>query len=111
MNKDEDKNENKDQFIAVVDSCYKVEIDAKSQIDVKEGVSDRTKKPYKMVKQEAYLHQKNRKYPTRIFVPLHESNKYSSYPPGFYRFGNLLSIGQYDDVMISRDIVLVPISK
>lgn len=95
----------------LINSGYEIEIKSDSQIDVIQGNSQKTGKPYKMVKQEAWLHS-GHGYPVRVFIPLRDEEntlaENMSYPSGYYLLGDLLDVGGWGDLQISRDLKLVP---
>ena len=95
----------------IINSGYEIEIKNDSQIDVIQGNSQKTGKPYKMVKQEAWLH-KGHGYPTRVYIPLRDEDstlaENMAYPAGYYLIGDLLDVGGWGDLQISRELRLVP---
>lgn len=90
---------------------YEIEIKEDSQVEVMEGNSQKTGKPYKMVKQEAWLHT-GYGYPVRCFIPLKDKGNVKAedipYQAGAYFIGDLLDVGGWGDLQISRDLKLVP---
>lgn len=110
MNNDK-KNTEPRTIIANMDGGgYEIEISKDSQIEVLKGISQKSGKPYKMVKQEAWLH-KGYGYPVRCFVPLFDSDNVlaedNMYEEGAYFIGDLLDVGGWGDLMISRNLKLV----
>jgi len=90
---------------------YEIEIKSDSQVEIMQGNSQKTGKPYKMVKQEAWLHT-GYGYPVRCFIPLRDEDnvlaEHRTYPEGAYFMGDLLDVGGWGDLQISRDLKLVP---
>lgn len=82
-----------------------IEIFEGSNVDVKEGTSQKTNKPYKMVKQEAYVHGLG-KYPVRCNIPLDDET--NPYPVGHYILQSFLAVNNFLDLTISRNLKLVP---
>ena len=95
----------------IISSGYEIEIKTDSLIDIIQGNSQKTGKPYKMVKQEAWLHT-GHGYPTRVYIPLRDNNETSaenaSYPAGSYLLGDAIDVGGWGDLQISRELRLVP---
>ena len=89
---------------------YEIEIKDDSQVEIMQGNSQKTGKPYKMVKQEAWLHT-GYGYPVRCFIPLKNDGDVLAenrpYAAGAYFMGDLLDVGGWGDLQISRDIKLV----
>lgn len=92
-------------------SGYEIEIKDDSQVDILEGNSKKTGKPYRMVKQEAWLHT-GYGYPVRCFIPLADNGdtpaEDNTYQAGAYFMGDLLDVGGWGDLRISRNLKLVP---
>jgi hypothetical protein len=95
----------------IIKSGYFIEVTADSQIEVLEGVSQKTNKPYKMVKQEAWLNNGSR-YPEKVYIPLNDQGNVlaedTAYPEGEYLMGDAIDVGGWGDLQISRDLKLVP---
>ena len=84
----------------IISSGYEIEIKTDSLIDIIQGNSQKTGKPYKMVKQEAWLHT-GHGYPTRVYIPLRDINETlaenASYPAGSYLLGDAIDVGGWGD--------------
>lgn len=89
----------------VISTGYEVEIKNDSQVEVLEGVGKNSNKPYKIVKQEAWLHQ-GFGYPVRCFIPL--ESEQDEYPEGAYFIGDLLATSGFGDLIVdNRSLKLV----
>ena len=78
-------------------------------VDVREGVSNNTGKPWKMQSQVVYAHVKG-KFPVRTSVPISEGETF--YPAGKYEIdSSSFVVGDFDRLGFGRDMLLMPIGK
>ncbi len=119
MNENIKNNEPRTYIAQMNGTGYEVEIQADSQVSVIEGIGKKTNQPYRMVKQEAYLHL-GHGYPVRCNIPLREgvsidengvktkiAPELNKYPEGAYFMGDALDVSGFGDLQISRNIQLV----
>lgn len=79
------------------------------QIITREGVTNGTGKPWKMLSQMVYAHVEG-KFPRQTSVPLKEGQP--PYKAGKYELdATSFVVGDFDRLGIGRDVLLVPASK
>ena len=95
----------------VIKDSYEIEITKECKVDVLEGISKRTNNPFKIVKQEAWLHTDGVAYPSRCAIQLHDQGQTPAennpYAIGVYHLADLITVGGFGDLQISRDLTLV----
>lgn len=90
-----------------MNTSTKISIDS-DQVHLKSGTSRKTGKPFEIREQEAWLHVPGVKYPVKCRVSL--ADRQAAYPPGEYEVTRPLTVGQFDSLVASRDLGLVPIT-
>ena len=95
----------------IIKDAYEIEITKEGKVDVLEGISKRTNNPFKIVKQEAWLHTDGVAYPSRCAIQLHDQGQVRAednpYAVGVYYIADALMVGGFGDLQISRDLALV----
>jgi len=79
------------------------------QVDVREGVSSKSGKPWKMQSQVVYAHVKG-KFPVRTSVPILDGEQH--YPAGKYELdSSSFEVGDFDRLGLGREVLLLPHGK
>lgn len=76
------------------------------ELSVKEGVSGKTGKPYKMISQTGYAHLDG-KFPVKMKIKVQDGQP--AYPVGKYYLSMLsLDVNGFDELTLGRDMFLIP---
>lgn len=104
-------NTNTNEARTIIKVGYEIEITKECKVEVLEGISKRTNNPFKIVKQEAWLHTDGVAYPSRCAIQLHDQGQTRAednpYAIGIYYLADVLTVGGFGDLQISRDMSLV----
>ncbi len=81
-------------------------IEIAGPINIKEGISQKTQKPYRIASQKAFVHLEGQTYPSETQINVSEEDHPKGYPTGIYEIDidASVSVGRYG--IDFRDIVL-----
>lgn len=75
-------------------------------LDIKEGISQKTQKPYKMISQVGYAHTGD-KFPVQMKIKMQDGQPF--YPAGKYELSpRSLTVSPYGDLEVGREMFLIP---
>lgn len=75
-------------------------------LDIREGISPKTQKPWKMITQIGYAHTGD-KFPIQMKIKMQDGQPI--YQAGMYELGKTsLSVNPYGDLEIGREMILIP---